>query len=252
MQLLGLRAGHVLHREAEIGGIDFSRDRCRFQFFQQGLALVPGHAFAAGDHHVALQRRNGNEGEFAADEAETGVEVVEVALDLVKDFLRVVHQVHLVDGHHDVRDAKQARNVGVAAGLRQHALARIDQDDGQVRGRGSRHHIAGVLLVPRRVGNDEFSPGGGEVAVGHVDGDALFALGLQAVGEQRQVRALGALFVFHVEGGVELILEHPLGVDQKASDQGGFAVIHAASGGEAQQRGFGGRKQVFVEYIHII
>jgi hypothetical protein len=28
---------------------------------------------------------------------------------------------------------------------------------------------------------------GGEVAVGDVDGDALLALGLQAVGEQRQV-----------------------------------------------------------------
>ena len=32
--------------------------------------------------------------------------------------------------------------------------------------------------------------GGGEVAVGDVDGDALFALGAQTVGQQRQVDVL--------------------------------------------------------------
>jgi hypothetical protein len=75
----------------------------------------------------------------------------------------------------------------VAAGLRQHALARVDQDDGEVGGRGGGDHVAGVLLVARRVGDDVLARAGGEVAVGDVDGDALLALGLQAVGEERQV-----------------------------------------------------------------
>jgi hypothetical protein len=43
--------------------------------------------------------------------------------------------------------------------------------------------------VARRVGDDVLARAGREVAVGDVDGDALFALGLQAVGEQRQVDA---------------------------------------------------------------
>jgi hypothetical protein len=41
--------------------------------------------------------------------------------------------------------------------------------------------------VARGVGDDELALGGGEVAVGDIDGDALLALGLQAVDQQRQV-----------------------------------------------------------------
>jgi hypothetical protein len=41
--------------------------------------------------------------------------------------------------------------------------------------------------VARGVGDDELALGGGEVAVGDIDGDALLTLGLQAVDQQRQV-----------------------------------------------------------------
>ncbi len=78
------------------------------------------------------------------------------------------------------------------ARLLDQALARVDEDDGQVRRRGAGHHVARVLDVARRVGDDELAPLGGEVAVRDVDGDALLALGAQAVGEQRQVGALVA------------------------------------------------------------
>ena len=40
---------------------------------------------------------------------------------------------------------------------------------------------------PGRVGDDELALVGREVAVRDVDGDALLALGLQAVGQQREV-----------------------------------------------------------------
>jgi hypothetical protein len=84
------------------------------------------------------------------------------------------------------------RQVGVAPGLGQHALARVDQDDRQVGGRGGGDHVARVLLVARRVGDDVLAAAGAEVAIGDVDGDALLALGLQAVGQQRQVDRLHA------------------------------------------------------------
>ena len=87
----------------------------------------------------------------------------------------------------DVRDAEQRRDERVAARLLDHAVAGVDQDDRQVGGRGAGDHVARVLHVAGRVGDDELAPRGREVAVGDVDRDALLALGAQAVGEQRQV-----------------------------------------------------------------
>ncbi len=43
---------------------------------------------------------------------------------------------------------------------------------------------------PRRVGDDELALVGGEVAVGNVDGDALLALGGEAVDQEREVDVL--------------------------------------------------------------
>jgi hypothetical protein len=40
------------------------------------------------------------------------------------------------------------------------------------------------------VGDDEFPLGRGEVAVGDVDGDALFAFGLESVGEQGRSKSV--------------------------------------------------------------
>ena len=85
----------------------------------------------------------------------------------------------------------------MAARLGQHALARIDQDDGEIGiGRAGRH-VAGVLLMARRVGDDEFALVGGEEAIGDVDGDALLALGLQPVDQQREIDV--------VAGGAEFL-----------------------------------------------
>jgi hypothetical protein len=77
--------------------------------------------------------------------------------------------------------------------------------------------------------------GGREVAVGDVDGDALLALGAQAVGEQREVGVAVALGRGSPLDGVELVGEDRLGVVQQAADQGGLAVVDGAGGGEAQQ-----------------
>ena len=110
-----------------------------------------------------------------------------IGLDLPIDLLREIDEVHLVDRGDEVADAEQGSDVGVTAGLCKDALARIDQDDGEVCGRGTGGHVAGVLLVARSVGDDELATLGGEVAVGDVDGDALLALGAKAVGELSEV-----------------------------------------------------------------
>ncbi len=148
-----------------------------------------------------------------------------------------VHQIHLVHRQHHMADADQLHQEAVPAGLGQHALARVDQDDGQVGGRGAGDHVAGVLFVARRVGDDELALVGGEEPVGDIDGDALFALGRQAVHQQGEVdlAALGAdALGVRLQRG-QLILEDHLGVVEQAADQGGLAVVHRAAGDEAQQ-----------------
>jgi hypothetical protein len=123
----------------------------------------------------------------------------------------------------------------MATGLGQHALAGVDQDDGQVGGRGGGDHVAGVLLVARGVGDDVLAGAGAEIAVGDVDGDALFALGLQAVGQQREVNGAHAALFRGLGNRRQRVGEDGLGVEQQAANQGALAVIDAAAGQEAQQ-----------------
>ncbi|MNR31480.1 hypothetical protein D3C85_1489920 [compost metagenome] len=79
-------------------------------------------------------------------------------------------------------------------GLRQQLAVgrarRVDQDDGDIGGRCARHHVARVLLVAGRVGDDELARGRREIAVGHVNGDALLPLGFQPVRQQGKIDAV--------------------------------------------------------------
>jgi hypothetical protein len=120
--------------------------------------------------------------------------------------------------------------------LGQHALARVDQDHRQIGGGGARDHVAGVLFMARGVGHDELALVGGEEAIGHVDGDALFAFGRQSIDQQGKVDvpALGARYLAVVFQRRQLILEDHLAVVKQPPDQRRFAVIDRSAGDEAQ------------------
>jgi len=158
-----------------------------------------------------------------------------VGFDQAESGFVVADQVHLVHGHHQMLGAHHVGELGVALRLRQHAAARVDQDDRQVGGRGGGDHVARVLLVAGRVGDDVLAGAGREVAVGDVDGDALLALGQQAVGEQRQVGGGQAALRRSLLDGVQRVGEDGLGVVEQPADQRALAVVHAAAGQEAQQ-----------------
>jgi len=49
------------------------------------------------------------------------------------------------------------------------------------------------LLVARGVGDNERAPSGREISIGDVDGDALFALGLQPIEQSREKSISGPL-----------------------------------------------------------
>src|SRR5699024_4310742 len=75
----------------------------------------------------------------------------------------------------------------VSATLLLESFAGVDEDDRKVRRGGAGDHVAGVLDVPGRIGDDELAPRGGEIAIGDVDRDSLFALGAETVGEESEV-----------------------------------------------------------------
>jgi hypothetical protein len=89
--------------------------------------------------------------------------------------------------------------------------------------------------VARGVGDDELAVGRREVAVGHVDGDALLALRAQPVGQQRQVGVVVALGDAGGLDGLELVLEDRLRVVEQTADQGRLAVVDRARRGEAEE-----------------
>ena len=124
---------------------------------------------------------------MSVQDAEATSQQREVGGDGGEDILGVVHQVDLVHHQDDVRHPQQGRNSQVPARLFDHTLARIDQQHDDIGGGGPGHGVAGVLHVPRAVGQDELPGRRGEVAVRDVDRDALLALSTQAVGEQRKI-----------------------------------------------------------------
>ena len=88
---------------------------------------------------------------------------------------------------------------------------------------------------PGRIGDDELPLGRGEIAIRDVDGDALFALRAQPVGEQREVHGARGFIHGGFGDGAELVLVHTFGVVKQAADERGFSVIDAAAGEEAEQ-----------------
>ena len=78
----------------------------------------------------------------------------------------------------------------MSARLNEDTLARINQDNREVSRRCSSDHIAGILFMPRAIGDDEFAFLCGEEAIGDVNRNALFAFGGQPIHQQRKVNVL--------------------------------------------------------------
>ncbi len=157
----------------------------------------------------------------------------DVLADAREDGLVVADEVDLVHREYDVRHPEQPGDGEVPPGLLQYAVPGVDQDDHDIRGRGAGHGVAGVLHVSGAVGQDERALVGGEVPVGDVDRDALFAFGAQAVGEQGEVEvtAAGLGDRLHVR---DLVGEDRLAVVQQPAHQGRLAVVDRARRGEPQ------------------
>ena len=223
-----IRAADPLHRHHKahflVGGHVHG-----FQLAEDGRAGVPRHVGALLRDVVPFG--GGHRDDDHVFQAEFAGEGLDVLRDGVKPGLIVIHQVHLVDGEDKVFDAHEGADAGVALGLDQHALGGVDQDDGEVGERRADGHVPGVFLVARGVGDDEASRIGGEIAVGHVDGDALFPFFGEPVEEQRIVDgpSPGADFGIQLQSPFLIGVEQ-LRVVQDVADQRRFAVVDTAAG----------------------
>ncbi len=87
------------------------------------------------------------------------------------------------------------------------------------------------------VGNDELTSVGREVTIGHIYGDALLALGFEAVEQQRIVYVVAG--VTHTLAvalkGVELVFIELFAVEQQTPYEGRFTVVDRAGGEQAEK-----------------
>ena len=135
-------------------------------------------------------------------------------------------------------DPQQRYNERVPSSLCHDAVTSIDEDNRQLASRGTGGHVARVLLVTRRIGNDELAAIGRKIAIRDVDRDPLLALGFQAVSQQGKVDLAGTsstnLLAIAFHGGELVFVDH-LGVVQQPTDQRAFTVVNATASKKAQQ-----------------
>ncbi len=225
-----------LHRQPQrLGGVGGHVQRHRIEMLEQARPAVPGHALAPSADIVAAEP--GHWDGRPVGDADLVREDAIVRRDRIERDLVEIDQVHL--GHRDdeVPDADQLREVGVPPSLGEHALARIDQQDREVRRRRARDHVARVLLVSRSIGDNELALLAGEEAIGDVDGDALLALGGEPVDQQREVDALALRPMLPAVSlqRRKLVVENLLGVVEQPADQRRLPIVHAAARDEAQK-----------------
>ena len=116
-------------------------------------------------------------------------------------------------------------------------MSGVDQNNCEVTGRGARGHVSGVLLVTRTVGDDELAFAGAEVAIGHIDGDALFTFTFEPIHQKRKVRLFtrGAALDAVAGDSLKLVFIDHFGVVQKAANERAFAIINTATREETQE-----------------
>src|ERR1700722_8706314 len=185
MKIFGLRADNILDGEAAAGIVNILLQPGPFQQLQQGGPIVPWQIGRPFDDVVAFQCANGQIDDILQLKCPGDLRVIDN--DIVVAVLGVVYQIHFVYCDDYMGDIEQGRDDGMAPGLFDDAIPRVDENDDQVGVGCAGHHIASVLDMSGGVGDDEFAVGRGKIFVGNVDGDALLTFGAQAVCEEGEV-----------------------------------------------------------------
>ena len=112
------------------------------------------------------------------------------------------------------------------------ALRGVDEQDSHVCLARSDGHVAGVLLVSRRVGEDCPTPRRQiHVAVSNVNRDALFTFGLKTVGQLRKVD----LSVGKAARVVDFVKRDRVGLNEQATENGRLTVVDGATNNDTNE-----------------
>ena len=195
---------------------------------QKSGAFPPCHLGALLSDVLADEGGCGNELDGIVLVADHPQKLADLFFDLVEALLGVLRLgcVHLVHVDYDLVDAKGLCQEHVLLCLRHHTLGRGDHEDGRVGLGCSSDHVLDEITVSWGVYDREVIFVGGELLVGHIDGDTALPLLLEVVhdpGELEGTLALG-LCLFLVL--LDQIFLYVSGVEQYASHGCGFPVVH--------------------------
>ena len=117
---------------------------------------------------------------------------VDIRFNLAVTGFTVGNQIHLIQCKHKVPDSHQGTDAGMAAGLYQHTLRCIHQNDGKVCKGCANRHVAGIFLMSRRIRYNKAAVVRGKIPVSDINGNALFPLCHQAIQQQGIVNLTAA------------------------------------------------------------
>ena len=222
-----------LYRQSQRKVLQGRRGDELIERLQHGRAGMPVNRVGTARYAVAVA--GGNRYDRRSDNTEPGEVAGDFLLDVGKACGVIVDAVHLVDDDGDLPHAQEMQQIAVPPCLFADAFGGVDDENGGVGLRRAGDHVAEEFSMAGRVDQYDVARGGAKADLAGVDGDALIALGLQRVEQERPFKrhaAPGAdgLQVFQFAFG------QAAGFVQQASDQGGFAVIDMADDDDAHQR----------------
>ena len=163
-------------------------------------------------------------------------------LDLAEPSLVVADQVHLVDEHRELADAEHRHQVAVPPRVLAHAFHGVDHEQGRLGARGAGDQVPDELDVPGGVDEDVVAFRRLEEHARGVDRDALGALVLERVEEERVFEGFGRAAA-QLADLIELALRQGVGIGQEPADDRALAVIDVAADHDINPFAPGHRRQ---------
>ncbi|MHC2751218.1 hypothetical protein ACVIWV_006672 [Bradyrhizobium diazoefficiens] len=225
-----------LHRQPQRQRFQRARRLELVQRLDHGRSLVPADAVGARRDAITVARGDRDHGRRRHAEA------VEMRGNLVADRLEAIggeiHAVHLVDDDRNLLHAEQMQEIAVPPGLVAHALERVDDQHRAVGLRGAGDHVAQEFGMAGRVDQHDVARIGAEADLRGVDGDALVALGLERVEQERPFERHAAPRADGLQH-LQLAVGQAAGLVQEAADQRRLAVVDMADNDDADLRARG-------------
>jgi hypothetical protein len=183
---------------------------------QYGRSRMPGDRRRTLRNAVPVARRDGDDRRCGQPKA---CKVADnLGFDLVEALLVKTDPVHFVNDDRYLVNAEQMQQIAVATRLVAHPLRRVDDQESGVRLRRTCDHVAEELRMSGRVDQHDVARRGAEPDLAGIERDALVALGLQCIEQERPLERHAAPPADRLDR-VELAVGNVAGLMQQPADQ---------------------------------